>query len=129
MHDTLAMRAIERIHDFAGNVQRVVDRQRTALKAIGQRLALDVFHDEKAGAVLFAHVVQRADMGVIQTRDGLRFALESPAHVGVVGEVLGQHLDGNRAAEPRVGGLVDLAHPAGADGGFDSVGAERSACR
>ena len=35
------------------------------------------FHHEVGAAVLFADVIERADVRVIQTRDGSGFALES----------------------------------------------------
>ena len=41
--------------------------------------------------------------------------------------MLGQHLDGDGAVQAGVGGLVDLAHAAGAEGGVDLVGAEGGA--
>ena len=41
--------------------------------------------------------------------------------------MLGQHLDGDRAVQAGVGGLVDLAHAARAEGGVDLVGAEGGA--
>ena len=83
----------------------------------------------KRDAVLFADVVQRADVRVVQAGDGLRFALEALLHLGVVGEVRRQDLDRDRAVQPRVGGLVDLAHAAGAEGAGDFVRTEARAGR
>ena len=67
------------------------------------------------------------DVRVVERGDGLRFALEAGAALGVAGGAGGQHLDGDVAAQARVAGAVDLAHPAGADGGEDLVGAEAGA--
>ena len=64
-------------------------------------------------------------MRVVQRRNGLGFALEPLLQIGIGGDVLGQHLDGDGAVEPRVGGFVDLPHAARAEGGVDLVGAER----
>ena len=79
---------------------------------------------------MLAHVVQRADMWVVQARDGLRLALEPLLEIGVTGDVLGQDLDGDGAVQAGVAGFVDLTHAARADltqGGLDLVGAERGA--
>ena len=76
---------------------------------------------------MLAHVVQRADMWVVQARDGLRLALEPLLEIGVTGDVLGQDLDGDGAVQAGVAGFVDLTHAARAEGGLDLVGAERGA--
>ena len=63
-------------------------------------------------------------MRMVQAGDRLRLALEPPLQIGVRGDMLGEDLDGDRAIEARVMRFVDLAHPAGANGGDDLVGAE-----
>ena len=40
----------------------------------------------------------------------------------------GQHLDGDGAVQAGVTGVLDLAHAARAEGGFDLIGAEGGAC-
>ena len=72
-------------------------------------------------------VVQRADVRMVERRDGARFALEALAELGIGGECVGQDLDRDDAIEPRVARLVDLAHAAGADEREDFVGAEAGA--
>jgi hypothetical protein len=61
---------------------------------------------------------------VDETRDRLGLALEPLLQIRVSRHMLGQHVDGDGAIEAGVGGLVDLAHPAFAEGGDDLVGAE-----
>ena len=41
--------------------------------------------------------------------------------------MLRPHLDGDRAVQAGVGGLLDLTHAPGAEGGVDLVGAKGSA--
>ena len=53
---------------------------------------------------------------MVESGDRLRLAIEALLHVRVAGEVRRQDLDRHRAVQARVGGLVDLAHAAGADG-------------
>ena len=48
-------------------------------------------------------------MRVVQAGDGLRLALEPLLQVGVRGDMLGQHFDGNGAVEASIAGFVDLA--------------------
>ena len=78
--------------------------------------------------VLTSDVVQRADVRMVQAGDGLRFALEALLHFGVVGEMRREDLDRHGAVQPRVGRLVDFAHPARADQREDLVGTESDAC-
>ena len=47
---------------------------------------------------------------MVERREHLGLALEAGEPLGIGGEGLGQHLDGDLAAEPGVGGALDLAH-------------------
>ena len=94
---------------WIADAHRLVRRQRPA-----DRLALEVFEHQ----VVRADVVHLADVRVVERGDRVRLALEAL-------EVLGGHLfDGDDAVEARVAGSIDFAHAAGADDGFDFVGAE-----
>ena len=77
-------------------------------------------------AVLFADVVQRADVRMVELRDRPRLALEALANCASAANA-GQDLDRDGAIEPRVARLVDLAHAAGAERRQDLVGAETGA--
>jgi hypothetical protein len=64
-----------------------------------------------------------------QARDGPRLALEPLPQVGVWGDVLGQHLDGDRTVQAGVSGLPDFAHTAFANLGGDRIRPEASTGR
>ena len=51
------------------------------VKPVRQRLAFEILHDEERGAVLLAHVVQRADVRMIELRDRAGFAIEALAEL------------------------------------------------
>jgi len=74
-------------------------------------LAGDVFHHQ----IVRADVVQGADAGVIERRDGPRLALEPAA------ELRFRNLDCDDAVEASIGCLVDLAHSSSADGFEDAI--------
>src|SRR5437868_14117413 len=86
--------------DFAGVLQRLLDGQRTL-----ERDALDVLHDQVVGS----NVVERADVGMIQGRDGAGFALKTLTKLSL------GNLDGHDAIKARVTSLVDVAHSARTD--------------
>ena len=45
----------------------------------------EIFHDQEIDVVLMTDVEERADVGVIQAGDGLRFPVEALAQHGAVG--------------------------------------------
>jgi len=71
-----------------------------------------------------AHVIKRADVRVVQRGDGAGLAVEPIAELGGGGRRGEDDLDGHGAVQPRIAGLVDLAHAACAQLGKDFVGAE-----
>ncbi len=116
MHDSRAVCGGKRVRDLRAEAQRLFRRQRSAAQAVGQRIAVEILHDEILDALLRAHIVQRADVRMGERRDRPRLALEALAHLGVRGEMPRENLDRHRPVEARVLGFVDLAHPPGADG-------------
>ena len=125
--DPLPVRGVEGIGDLDGNPDRLVDGQRALREPLGQRVALQVLHHQVVDPVLGADVEDGADMGVTQGRQRLGFPLEPLPAFGILGEVLGQDLDGDGAIKTGVAGSIDFAHAAGADPGDDFIGTEACA--
>ena len=75
-------------------------------------------------AIELANIVEAADVGMVQGRDGARLALEALPGIVSNGEQGPQNFDRYSAPEPRVGCLVDLSHPARAERVRDAVGSE-----
>ena len=65
--------------------------------------------------------------GVVQGGNSPGLALKPLLEIGISRDMFRQHLDGNRAVQAGVGGLVNLAHAPSAKGGVDLVRAERGA--
>ena len=89
----------------------------------GKMLPVDQFHHDR---VAF-DPVNRRDIRMIERRERLRFARKAQESVCVLREKLRQHLDRDVAIELGVPGAIDLAHPPGAQGGDDLVGAQAAA--
>ena len=68
---------LQALADLDPILQHLFWRQRSLCEAVGQGLAFEVLHDQEIGPVLVADVMQGADVGVIQRRNGAGFALES----------------------------------------------------
>jgi hypothetical protein len=105
----------------------MVRGQPAFFETLEKRLALEQLHHEVVDAVLLADVVEHAEVGMVETGNGSRPALETRSTLGVLREFGRQHLDRDVATEPRVLRAVDLAHAPGADRGHDFVGAKANA--
>ena len=77
MNDALAMRFVERVGNLGSNLQRLIERQRPFLEARGERLALEMRHDQVVRAVDAANVVDAADVRMVQRGDRPGLALEA----------------------------------------------------
>ena len=124
MDDALLVRRFERIGDLPRDRQRFVERDGAARDALRQILAFDELHHERARAARSFQPVNRGDVGMIERGEQFGFALEPGEAIGVRGHSGRQHLDGHRALQAGVGGLVDLAHASFADLSGDFVDAE-----
>ena len=107
MHDAGQVCLVECLGDLDCHLQRVLELERPASQAVRERLAHEVFEHEVVGAALMAHVIQRADVLMLETGDGFGFPLEPGLEIRVG---RGQDFDRNRAVKARVFRLVDLAH-------------------
>src|SRR5438874_10813977 len=114
MDHSLAMRLVEGFRDLNAVLENLLQGQRAAPKAVGHGLALQVFHYQVLETVLGAHIVERADVRMVQhgNRPGLTF--ETLARGGAI-DASGENLDGDDAVETRVAGLIHVPHPTGAD--------------
>ena len=114
MDDAFVVRGFERARNLARDGESFVEWNGAFSDQAGQRGAFDQLHDE----VIRADVVEVADVGMVQRGDGAGFTIEA------LGESFFGDFDGDFAAEARVVGAVDLAHPARAEIGQDFVGTE-----
>ena len=126
------LRFLEGFGDLLRDRERLVDGDGPALQPFGQILALDQLHRQEVrgravGERRALEAVEVCDAGVVEGREDLCLALEAGEAVGVGGECLGQELESHVAAELRVGGAVNLAHPARAERRDDLVRAEAGA--
>ncbi len=101
---------------------QAVGRILAAGQQLGQRVPLDQLHAEERPAIAEgAHLVDRHDPRVLQLAADLRLLDEPADHVGVIAEILAEHLQGHVAAEVRVASLEHRAHAASGDLAVDPV--------
>src|SRR5262249_13668080 len=105
-------------------VRRRLWIERSGGEPVGEALALDELHGEVAPAVVLADLVDRHDMRVVETGDGLGLVAEASEVVVAGPGPCAEHLQRDEAVEGALAGLVDDAHAAAAEDAVDLVVAE-----
>ena len=76
MDDAPLMRGVERVRHVRRDHDGFLIGKRPAHDAGGERLPFQQLHDQKRCALVFANVVDRADIRVIERGRGARFAAQ-----------------------------------------------------
>jgi len=74
--------------------------------------AIKELHGDKGAALVLADVVDGADVGMIQCRGGLRFALKAGKRLRIAGNLFGQEFQGHESVQAGIFGLINDAHAA-----------------
>jgi hypothetical protein len=77
MDDARAVRAVEGRGALDRRLQSVVERQRASRQPILQCLTFEMLHHQEREAVLLAHVVERAEVLMIEGGNRARLPLEA----------------------------------------------------
>src|SRR5215467_10491967 len=85
---------------------------RPYLDPVLEGLPLEILHGDEGLAFLLADLVDGADMGMVQSGGGARFALKPFQSLAVLRTMFGEELQGNGAAELGVFGLINHTHAA-----------------
>ena len=112
MHNAFGVGGIERVCDFDGERKKSLDLHGTSADPVLERCALEQLHGDEGLSVLIADVMDGADVGMVQSRRGLRFSLKASQRLGFAGDVFRQELEGHEAMQADVLGLIDHTHPA-----------------
>ena len=86
-----------------------------------QSLAIQELHGDERLTILLADVVNRADIGVIESRCSLRLTLKTGESLGVFGYLVGQEFERDKAMEPGVLGFVHHPHATTAQLLYDPI--------
>ena len=121
MHDAFGVGSIERVGDLNAKIEHEVGGQRLSVDPVLERLAFEIFHGQKGLALLFADIVDGADVGVVQRGGGSGLAAKPVQHGKLAADVIGQKFECDEAPEASVFGLVHNAHPATAKLFDDSI--------
>ena len=109
VHDALSMGGFEGIGHFNAKPQQFFELHRSLTNHVLQRLPCKAFHDDEEPVLVLANLVDGANVGMIQSRGGARFAAEAFQCLSILRSFFGEKLQGNEAAE---GGVLSLVHDA-----------------
>ena len=98
MDDALRVCRIQCIGDLDAQIEQRFDLQRLASDPVPERLTLQQFHGDEGSSIGFVNLVDRADVRVVQRGRSLGFPLKAAEGLCVVGEFVGQELQGDVAA-------------------------------
>src|SRR5271156_2665199 len=108
--DAFAVSGIQRIGNLNGQPQLDVGFDRFPRDAMLKGYAFKKLHDDEGTSILFADVIDGADVGVIERGCGAGFAAKAFQSLTVPGQVFGKKLERNKAAQASVLRPVHHAH-------------------
>ena len=81
MHDLRGVGGFQCLGGFHAHSKDVLQRHRRRIELTPQRFAAHVLHGDERMAVLFAGLIDLADVGMVERRGGLRLTKEAAARV------------------------------------------------
>jgi len=115
MNDALRVSGVERVRHLDPNLQNAIQIHGAIRDQVLQGRAVEKLHHDERLPVLLVNLVDGADVRMVQPGSGLGFPLEAAESLRVLGHILGQELEGNKAIQFDVFGLVDDAHATAAE--------------
>jgi hypothetical protein len=110
--DALRVSGIERVGNLDRQTKQNIRLYGSAGDPMFQRNPVKKLHNKEWMAMLLSDLMEGADIGVIECRSRLGFALEPRQGLSVLGDVIGQKLQHYKSVESYVLGLVDNTHSA-----------------
>ena len=124
MHDSLPVCRLQCVGDLNGSVQHLLQREWSLTEAVAESRPVQELQHQVGQALELADVVDRANVRMIQRRNGPRLPVEPFGAASIGPLAVDQDLDRDRPIQPEVSCPVDLAHAARPNEGLDFVGAE-----
>ena len=106
------MSRLQALGGLRGDVDHLVELERALGDFVLDGLSLDEGHDEEGLSLGLVDFMDGANIGVVESRRGLRFAQEACLGFGVFNGFGAEKLQRNGAVEFRIEGLVDDPHAA-----------------
>jgi hypothetical protein len=128
MDEAAGVRLLERVGNFAGDMNGLRERQPTSAQPLTQRRSGDVLHDEEQQIAVLTDLEDFADIRMIERGNRHRFPAEAFARLRVGRRRRRQHLDGDLPIEAGISSAVHHAHPALTNRREDLIRADAGTC-
>src|SRR5262249_8523 len=115
MHDAPRVRGVQCVGHFDGNLKQLLHLHGLAPNSVLQGPALQIFHADEPFAVLFADVMNRADVGMIEGGSSASLAMESLQRLAIPRKVIRKKFESDETAQASILGLINHAHTASAE--------------
>ena len=109
------VRSVQGVGYFNGDIERALQINGGTLNEMPQRLAFQVLHGDKDAACVITHVINRANVGMVQAGSGLSFLAKARQglKIGVCG--LEQKLERHQPVKACIFGFINHAHATAAE--------------
>ena len=112
MDNSFGVSRVERIRQLYSDIQNAIECQRSTANQAAKSLSLKQLHRDEMVPFVFLHIVDRANIGVIQLRGGARLALKSFQRDAILGKFVWQKFQRDLAPEFNVFRFVHHSHSA-----------------
>src|SRR5260370_9872488 len=129
MNDPLFVRRRDSLGDPDRQRERFAAREAAYGEPFPQGFPFEQLEHEVGTAVVDPEIMNREDVGVVELSRGPGFLLEAMEPPRFRGKGSRQHLDGDRAADPRVAGTIDLRKPPASERFDQLVASQQSSGR
>ena len=124
-----AERFVQNLRRYASRRQQI---KRRVERVLSNPYANTEFLEDASGKLdlrgaVVLQAIDRGNVGMIQRREHLRFALEAPPEGTVLGQVFAKKLDGDGDIPAGIVGAIDFGHAAPAEESVDPVAVEERA--
>jgi len=124
--DAARVRCRENACDLQRDLERLRPRSRR-LQPLAERRPFDQLENEIVAVLALEHIVDAADVRMIELRQRARLTQETRAHRGAEAFIGVDDFQRDGALELLVPAAVNLSHPAGAEQGVDPDAADAAA--
>ncbi len=115
MDDAFSMGCVEGVGDLDGEGEDRVQFHRAIADTVLKGQAVEKLHDDKRMPIVPADLVNGTDVGMIECGCGLGLALKAGESLRILGYIVGQKFEGDKAVEVGVFRLVDDTHSSSAN--------------
>ncbi len=121
MNNPFGVRRIERVRELNAHIEQTIKRQWAAIQFCAETLALKQLHRDKRLAAVVFHRINRADVGMIQSRCSTSLQQKAVEGRGIASQFRRKKLKRHAASKSEILGFVNHAHPATAQAARDAV--------